>query len=167
VVEDVACESSFDRLRIRVTRPQPIAKDHLVAEEGVLGTGLAMVTGFLLPLPSTDLPNAADHTISRPTSTPSDLCGLNRWDDDLCATTGGSVVERPGVVGTIAKDSTDLVRHALDKFDTHAGVIDTRVSQHLTDDHASLIDTEMQLLPAANALAAVFGRSPLAFPEDG
>jgi len=50
-VEDVACKSSLDRLPIRITRMQLIAKDQLVAHERVLSTRLLMIARLLLPLP--------------------------------------------------------------------------------------------------------------------
>ncbi|MGK0264212.1 MAG: hypothetical protein ACI8UD_002871, partial [Planctomycetota bacterium] len=48
------------------------------------------------------------------------------------------------------------------KIDANVAVINTRTSQSLADDHAIAVDTEVQLLPTTNALAAVFSRSPLA-----
>ena len=47
-----------------MTRPKPIANDRLVSEEGVLHSGLAMVTGFLLPLAPADLFHSQNCTIA-------------------------------------------------------------------------------------------------------
>ena len=40
-------------------------------------------------------------------------------------------------------------------------------AQPLADDHTIAVDTDVQLLPATNTLAAVFGRRSLAFAENG
>ncbi len=62
-VEDVARESGPD-LGISSTRPHAVEEDRLVSKECVLGAGLSMVTGVLLPLPSTDLADPANGSIS-------------------------------------------------------------------------------------------------------
>jgi hypothetical protein len=67
-VEDAACKSSLDRLPIRITRMQPIAKDPLVAHERVLGTRLPVIARLILPLASPDFANASDDPISRTAS---------------------------------------------------------------------------------------------------
>jgi hypothetical protein len=150
---------------------QPIAKDPLVAHERVLGTRLPVIARLLLPLASPDLANAPDDPISRSASTASRLRSLDRRHNDPRTSTDCSVIQRTAVVGTVADDSTDLAWHAIDEVDADAdanvAVINTRINQSLTDDHAIAVDTDVQLLPATNALAAVFDSSPLAFAEDG
>lgn len=59
-----------------------------------------MITRLLLPLPSSDLANASNDSISRSTSATSGLRGLDRWYNDLRASVGRSVVQRTIVVGT-------------------------------------------------------------------
>ncbi len=73
---------------------QAIAKDPLVAKERVLGAGLLMIAGLLLPLTSSDLANTKDNPISRTTSTASGLRGLDRWHNDLRAPADCSVLPR-------------------------------------------------------------------------
>jgi hypothetical protein len=141
---------------------QSIAKDLLVAKERVLGAGLLMVARLLLPLATTNLANTSNDPISRTTSTASGLRGLDRRHNDLRAPSDCSVIQRTAVVGTVADDSTDLAWHAIDEVHADVAVINTRISQSLADDHAIAVDTEVQLLPITNALAAVFSRSPLA-----
>ncbi len=90
-----------------------------------------------------DLANTPDNPTSRTASTASRLRGLDRWHNALRAPADCSVIQRTAVVGTVADDSTDLALYAIDE-----------------------VDAEMQLLPATNALAAVFDGGPLAFAED-
>ena len=143
-VEDAACKSSLDRLPIRITRMQPIAKDPLVAHERVLGAGLLMIAGLLLPLATTDLANASDDPISRTASTASRLRSLDRRHNAPRTSTDCSVVQRTAVVGTVADNSTELAWHAIDEADADAdvAVINTRIGQSLADDHAIAVDAE-------------------------
>ena len=110
-----------------------------------------------------DRQGSSDDPISRSASTASRLRSLDRRHNDPRTSTDCSVIQRTAVVGTVADDSTDLAWHA----DADVAVINTRINQSLADDHAIAVDTEVQLLPATNALAAVFDSSPLAFAEDG
>ena len=167
MVKDVTGEPSLNDLRIPNTRMQAIAKGPLVAHERVLSAGLTMVARLLLPLASPDLANASDDAISRSAATASRLRSLDRRHNDPRTSTGCSVVQRAAVVGTVADDSADLASHAVDEAHADVAVINTRTSQSLTDDHAIAVDTEVQLLPAANAIAAVFDGSPLALAKDG
>ncbi len=64
LVENVAGESRFDGLGICSTGSHPVAKDRFESEERVLSAGLPMVARFLLPLPSTDLADPANGSIS-------------------------------------------------------------------------------------------------------
>ena len=146
---------------------QPIAKDLPVAHERVLSAGLLMIARLLLPLASPDLANASDDPISRLASTASRLRSLDRRHNAPRTSTDCSVIQRTAVVGTVADDSTDLAWHAIDEVHADVAVINTRISQSLTDDHAIAVDTEMQLLPTTNAIAAVFDGGPLTFAEDG
>jgi hypothetical protein len=141
---------------------QPITKNPLVAHERVLCPPLLVIARFLLPLASSNFANASDAAISRPTSTTSDLGSLDRWHNDLRASAVCSVPQRAAVVGTVADDSTELAWHTIHKAHADVAVINTRISQSLADDDAVAVDTEVQLLPTTNALAAVFSRSPLA-----
>ncbi|MFT6081859.1 MAG: hypothetical protein ACJAYX_002001 [Planctomycetota bacterium] len=161
-VEDVAGDPSLSDLRIPITRMQAIAKDPLVAHERVLSAGLLVIARFLLPLPTTNSTNTSNSAISRATSSTARLRGFDRRHNDLRASTDCSVIQRAAVVGTVADDSTDLAWHAIDEVHADVAVINTRISQSLADDHAIAVDTEVQLLPITNALAAVFSRSPLA-----
>ena len=146
---------------------QPIAKDPLVAHERVLSAGLLVVARFPLLSPTTDLANTVDNPISRTTSTASGLRGLDRRHNDLRASNDGGVIQGTAIVGPVANFLADLAWRAIHKLNAHAGVIYVRICQHLADDYAIAVDTEVQLRPTTNALAAVFSRSPLAFAEDG
>ena len=50
-----------------------------------------------------------------------------------------------------------------DQIDTHGPVIDRRLGQHMGDDHAAPVDTQMEFLPASPATSAVFRGGPLPF----
>jgi hypothetical protein len=166
-VEDVACKPSLDRLRIRVARLQPITKDPLLPEERVLCARLLVVARLLLPLPPTYFANTPDNTITRTTSATTGLGRLDRRHYDPCSTTQCCVVQRATIVGTVTDDFADSAWHGPHKIHAHVAVVDTRISQSLADDHAITVDTEVQLLPAANAFATMFDCRPLTFAEDG
>ena len=126
-----------------------------------------MVARLLLPLATTSFANTSNDPVSRTTSAASGLRGLDRWHNDLRVSAGCSVVQGAAVVGTVADDSTDLAWYAIDEVHANTAVINIRTGQPLADDHTIAVDTDVQLLPATNALAAVSGRRPLAFAEDG
>ena len=63
-VENVAGESSFDRLGVRTASAESITEDCLVSKEGVLDATLPMIAGLLLPFPSTHLVNLANSPVA-------------------------------------------------------------------------------------------------------
>ncbi|MFT4516419.1 MAG: hypothetical protein ACI91B_005143, partial [Planctomycetota bacterium] len=98
------------------------------------------------------LANTPENPISRTTSTASDLRSPDRRHNDLRAPADCSFIQRTALVGTVADDSTDLALDAIDEVHADVAVINTRINQSLTDDHAIAVDTEVQLLPTTNAL---------------
>ncbi len=165
-VEDVAGESGLDDLSVTTSCAKAAADDRLVSEERVLDPSLAMVTGLLLPLSSSDLANPTNRSITGCRSWTSDARCLDRWDDDTHPSVRCCVVERARVVRRVGGHRGDLAVELLDEFDTRLGVIGVRVGQYLSNDDAVCIDSEVQLLPALQPLATVLRGRPLAFADD-
>ncbi len=94
-------------------------------------------------------------------STSSSLRILDRRHYDPCSTTQSCIAQRATIVGTVTDNPADPTKHAMHKINAYIAVIDTRISQSLPDDHATAVDSEVQLLPAANTIATVLdGRPP-------
>jgi len=66
-VQNVARKTRLYCLGARLTTSEPASEESLVAEEGVLGTGLEVIARLLLPLASSDLARAGDCSIPRAT----------------------------------------------------------------------------------------------------
>ena len=77
----------------------------------------------------------------------------------------GGLVDLSGIVSSIADDSLHVVSCVLDYSNSGFGVIDVGARERLGDDDPTVVDSEMQLLPALKAPLAMFGGRPLAFTD--
>ena len=162
LIEDVTCEEGLSRLPRATARAKALPNDRLVAEEGVLHTGLLMVARVLLPLSPSNLLHPPDRAVARGRSwSPFRHGGRpGRWNDDRRATRTRSLVYATGVVGRIRREAGDVAFDRVDQIEGRRRVVNMPAGQGVSDDHARSVDAQMELLPAPRPAASMFHGGP-------
>ncbi|AMY09492.1 hypothetical protein LuPra_02709 [Luteitalea pratensis] len=162
-VQDAAREARLDLPATYTAGAKSVANDGLVAEEGVLHTGLPMVARGLLSLASPERFHVGDRAIARPGARPTsrDPGRHGRRHDHPRVSRARGLIEGDRVVGRVRRDAGDLASCRSNQVDTHRPVVGRRFGEGMRDDHAGAVDTQMKLLPASCTTPAVFRGRPL------
>jgi len=168
-VQNAARKTHLGCLGATLTTPKPTSEEPLVAEEGVLGAGLAVIARLLLPLASSDLAYASNGGIPR--STRGRVCSglhgrLRRRKHDHRTPRGEPPVDGPLVVRTVPGEALNIDLNLVEEIVDSADIVGATVSHCFGNNDAALFDADVELAPAANALAAVLRGRPLALADD-
>ena len=167
-IQHVAREERFGLPPSGRSGSQTRSDDRFVPKDRVLHARLPMVSRRLLPSPTAEGLHSPDRSIANTGPGPASRQrrGSRRRHHHPRATVGPSVVEGDRVVGRIRGHARNVAGDARHKPDAGRGVIRGRLRERLSHDNTGAVDTEMQLLPAPFAAAAVFGGGPFALAED-
>ena len=121
-----------------------------------------------LPAPTSEYFHPSDRSIAgtRSSSTSRHRGRFRRRNHHGRASGTGHVIERDGVVRRIRGHARNVPAHLLDQTDAGPRIIGRWLRDRLSDDDASSVNTEMELLPATLSTLPVFRRSPLALTDD-
>ena len=74
---------------------------------------------------------------------------------------GERLVDGPLVVGPVPGEARDIDVNLVEEIVEGAGIVGLAVGHHLGSDDTVLLDADVELAPAADALAAVYRNHPL------
>ena len=113
-IQDAARKTRLDNPAPSTADPKPSANERLVAEEGSLDTGLAMVARGLLPLAPAERFHVGDRASARTRAwPPARHLGRPGWQHDhLRVSRARGLIEGDRVVGRVSSDTGDVTTRA-------------------------------------------------------